>query len=256
MKYGDRYSLGPLDLTISRGERVGIIGPSGAGKSTLLRLIMGEVTPTSGTVEVAGSDLTGMTRRERANSVGLMHQRLDLIPQISARQNIEAGNYGKWSTLRTLVGLLAPVHDLQSRNIAERVGLSEKLSDRTSRLSGGQQQRVALARLLVQNPELMLVDEPVSSLDPTLSEKMLDILCGSLGGESDRRVTVVVSMHDPKLALRFFDRIVGIVNGRIVLDKAAEQVSDSELDQIYSSQAGSSESPTEQVAPPVLWGRD
>lgn len=256
--YGDTPVLGPIDLVIHKSEKVAIIGSSGAGKTTLLKLITGEISPSSGDIELFDEPIESLALRKKSALVGLMHQQFDLVPQLSARKNIEAGNSGRWSTLRTLVGLLLPFHDVRSQTIAADLGIEAFLGERTSRLSGGQQQRVALARLLVQDPEMLLVDEPVSSLDPALSAQMLEILCSpeNSGFNSTDNKTVVTNLHSPELATRYFDRIIGIANGTIEFDKTAEAVTTEDIKTVYGEPSESERLPVEQSSTAFTWGRD
>ncbi len=262
-----------IDLTVKVGEKVAIIGPSGSGKTTLLRVIAGMIRPSEGNAELFGSGVTEMTRGDRADAVGMMQQRFDLIPRVSVRRNVEAGNLGNWSLIRSVAGLMLPVRDLRSSKIIERVGLAEYADERVSRLSGGQQQRVALARLLVQDPALMLVDEPVSSLDPAQAERMLELICGPAGAvevtrsaaacsdaraSGGRLTTLIGSLHSPEFAIRFFDRVIGISAGRIVLDKPAREVTPGDIRLAYAGPDDRTESPVvgATAVQPVVWGRD
>ena len=256
------------------GEKIAIIGPSGSGKTTLLRVIAGMIEPSTGDIRLFGSELARMTRTARSRAVGMMPQSFDLVPRVSVQHNVEAGNLGNWSLARSVVGLLLPVRDLRSGEIIERVGLAEYASERVSRLSGGQQQRVALARLLAQDPALMLVDEPVSSLDPDLAERMLGLLSGLVGASANSTAngsspggdgaanrsskTLIGSLHTPELAMRFFDRVIGISAGRIVLDKPAREVATGDIRRVYSGPDGrSTRTPATATAmQPVVWGRD
>ncbi len=260
------------------GEKVAIIGPSGSGKTTLLRIIAGMIEPSRGDAELFGSRVAEMTRHDRARAVGMMQQRFDLVPRVSVQRNVEVGNLGNWSLLRSAVGLLLPVRDLRSSKIIERVGLAGYEDERVSRLSGGQQQRVALARLLVQDPALMLVDEPVSSLDPTLAERMLELLCGPVNsdrgpgapepGANDRTpnssgsalpTTIIASLHSPELAARFFDRVIGMSSGQIVLDKPAQKLTPEDIQLVYTEPDSLPTNPDATSATliqPVVWGRD
>ncbi len=245
-----------MNLHIRHGEKVGIIGSSGAGKTTLLRLIAGEIEPSSGSIELDDRQLQSMSSTERFDMVGLMHQQLDLVPQLSARKNIEAGNSGRWSLLRTLIGLLLPVHDLRSTEIAEHLNITDHLDERTSRLSGGQQQRVALGRLMAQNPELMLLDEPVSSVDPALAERILEILCTVGPSSKSSTASVIASLHNPDLAARFFDRIIGMSRGVIVFDKPAPDVSSADIETVYGEMISGMSPDNADESEPVIWGRD
>ena len=254
--YGDRHVLGPVDLEIIFGEKIGVIGPSGAGKSTLLKLMSGEVDPSTGTVELKGRQLPSIQVPERSEIVGLMPQQFDLVPQLSARKNIEVGNSGRWSFLRTLAALLLPIHDLNASEIANHLGLEDHMNERTSRLSGGQQQRVALARLLVQNPEMMLLDEPASSLDPSLASQILETLCGGSATPDSMHKTVIASLHSPELATRYFDRVIGLSSGMIVFDKRSSEVGDSDLSSLYKNSNLGMTQDHENKGPALIWGRD
>ena len=254
--YGDRHALGPVDLEIAFGEKIGVVGPSGAGKSTLLKLMSGAVKPSTGTVEIKDRLLSSIQVRERSRIVGLMPQQFDLVPQLSARKNIEAGNSGRWSLLRTLAALLFPIHDLNASEIAIDLGLEDHMNERTSRLSGGQQQRVALARLLVQNPEMMMLDEPVASLDPSLASQILKSLCGESKTPDSMQKTVVASLHSPELATRYFDRVIGLSSGTIVFDKTASEVDDSDLNSLYQDSNLGIAQDYENKNSTQIWGRD
>ena len=254
--YGQRQVLGPIDLEVAEGEKIAIIGPSGAGKSTLLKLVVGEIEATSGSVEIASTPLMSIPLKRRSTEVGLMHQHFDLIPQLTARKNIEAGNSGRWSTFRTLASLLLPIHDNRSEDFARSLEISDQLDVRTSLLSGGQQQRVALARLLTQSPNLYLADEPVASLDPALADKVAMLLCGKSELPGEPLNTVMANLHSPELAVRHFDRVIGLANGQIKFDKASSEVSDQDTAYVYESVADNSPVSEHQTMPTSTWGRD
>jgi phosphonate transport system ATP-binding protein len=254
--YGKHLVLGPIDLEIRAGEKVAIIGPSGAGKTTLLKVIAGEVDQSRGTVEIDYKPVNSISHRQRSRYVGLMHQQFDLVPQLSARRNIEVGNSGRWSLLRTLAGLLLPVHDIRSAEIATQLAITELLDERTARLSGGQQQRVALARLMVQSPDLLLADEPVSSLDPKLAAKSLQLLCEELGATNGSQRAIIANLHTPSLAIRFFDRVVGLSDGHISFDKSSESVTEYDLSSMYGDSDTGPELPSDVTDAPTNWGRD
>lgn len=236
-EYDGKRVLGPVNLELVEGQKTAIIGPSGAGKTTLLRLLAVETEPTSGTIECEGKPIDSFSRNRKYLEVGLMHQQLDLVPQLSARKNIEAGHSGRWSIFRTLASLLLPVHDNASHDVAEAIGIAEYLNDRTSVLSGGQQQRVALCRLLVQSPKLHLADEPVSSLDPVLTDKVLKILCGIHELPGCHVNSVVANLHSPDLAIKHFDRIIGLHDGTIRFDKPATQVTEDDVEFTYEDES-------------------
>ena len=231
--YDGLAALAPVTLRVRRGERVAILGPSGAGKTTLLAMVAGELQPSSGALRLDGRDLGGLRPgRELARRVGLIHQQFDLVPNLSALHNVLVGRIGEWGLVRSLVSLVWP----QERPIAmaalARVGIAERAPVRAGRLSGGEQQRVAIARLLVQDPAIMLADEPVASLDPARADEIMQLLADVAveGGK-----TVVASMHLVDLARRYFTRLIGLRNGVVEFDLPAGAVTDAMLERLYDT---------------------
>ncbi len=224
--YDGRPALDGFDLDVFAGERVALVGPSGAGKTSALRLCSGSIAATAGAVEVVGRDLTRATDSELQavrRKVGTIHQDLHLVGPLRVVHNVNAGRLGAWSRRRALRSLVRPAGLGDARDALARVGIADKLLERTDRLSGGEQQRVALARVLVQGPELILADEPVSSLDPARAEEVMDLLGEVVVGRSR---TLIVSLHDFTLARRRCDRIVGVRAGRVAFDLPAGEVTD------------------------------
>lgn len=233
--YGALTALAPLDLAIAAGERVALMGPSGSGKSTLLGLLSAALRPDDGRIVIAGRDAADLRPgRELSRLVGVMAQGFDLAPSLAVVHNVLAGNLGVWSLPRSLMSLIVPRDAEQARAALARVGIAEKLYERTSRLSGGEQQRVALARLLVQSPRAILADEPVSSVDPARAD---DIVAMLMDVAEDGGKTVVASMHAVPLALKYFARVIGLRHGRVVLDARTEQVTVADLDALYDLSA-------------------
>ena len=222
--YGSHTALDGVDLDVGAGQRVALVGPSGAGKSTLLGLATGAVLPDAGSVEVLGQPLAGLSAsslRAVRRRVGMIHQHLDLVGPLRVVHNVNAGRLGTWSRRRALRSLLRPVAVAEVSEVLARVGIADKLQERTDRLSGGERQRVALARVLVQDPELVLADEPVSSLDPAHAEEVLDLLTECV---AERGAALLVSLHDFELARRRCDRVVGMRDGRVAFDLPAVEV--------------------------------
>lgn len=230
MSYGGRVAVGPVSLRVEAGEAIALVGPSGAGKTSLLRVLAGQLAPSAGAVSLAGRDPLRLPSRELPRRVGLVSQRLDLIPQLSVKHNVQAGALGRWSLPRSLAALVLPLEHPPARDAAARVGIAELFGRRVADLSGGEQQRAALARLLVQDPEVVLADEPVASLDPALADDLVALLRDRA---RDRGRTLVASLHTPELARRHFDRIVGLRDGRIAFDLPSAEVTGDVLDDVY-----------------------
>jgi phosphonate transport system ATP-binding protein len=210
-----------VSLEVNRGEKVAILGPSGTGKTTLFRTITGFVPVRSGEVSVDGVSIQGLYGRhlrEWRRRIALVSQRHDMVERLRVHQNVMAGALGRWSTLHALRFLLFPLAEEleEARTALERVEIAHKLRVATSELSGGEHQRVAIARALVQQPLVLLADEPVASLDPQLSEQILALLC-RLAQENG--FALLCSLHQPEFAYRYFDRIIRIESGRILADE-------------------------------------
>ncbi|HEV3038098.1 MAG TPA: ATP-binding cassette domain-containing protein [Candidatus Angelobacter sp.] len=212
--------LDRISLTVKRGEKVAILGPSGAGKTTLFRAISGFLPIRSGTITVNGITVNGLRGRQlRAlrQSIGMVSQRHDLVDRLKVYENVMAGALGRWSTLHALRFLVHPLNSelAEAERALDKVGLARKLRSRTSELSGGEHQRVAIARALVQQPLVLLADEPIASLDPVLSGQILDLLCG-LAHENG--FTLICSLHQPEFAYEYFDRVIKMTEGNIESD--------------------------------------
>lgn len=231
-----RYGADPAlsaTLDIAPGERVALVGPSGAGKSTLLGLCRGARPLAAGTVEVLGVDLAAASRRGlRAvrSRIGSVHQGLDLVGPLTALQNVSAGRLGRWGTARSLASLVRPVDPGPALEAMRRLGIEDLAGARTDRLSGGEQQRVALARVLVQDPALVLADEPIASLDPGRARVVMDLLTEVVAGDAR---TLLVSLHDFAAAQETCDRVVGLRRGEVVFDLPAGEVTAAHRDALY-----------------------
>lgn len=229
--------LSGIDLQIEPGEHVALVGPSGAGKSTLLALCNGMLRPTAGQVEVLGVDLAGVgpaQRRAVRSRVGTIHQQLHLVGPLRVVHNVNAGRLGTWGTARAIASLVRPLDVPAVADALARVGIEHMVHRRTDRLSGGEQQRVALARILVQDPDLILADEPVSSLDPTNSAEVMSLLTDVVAG---RERTLLISLHDFAIARRRCGRMVGLRDGRVLFDLPAHEVGDDARDELYRARA-------------------
>jgi phosphonate transport system ATP-binding protein len=232
-RYGDLWALRDVSLRIHAGERVALVGASGAGKSTLLNLLNGSLVADEGAVRVLGQDVArlspGRLRRVQRH-IGTIYQQFHLVGTLPVIHNVNAGHLGRWSLLRAARSLLRPLQAAEAEQALSRVGIAEKLYERTDRLSGGQQQRVALARVLVQDPRAILADEPVASLDPERARRIMELL-STLSLELQK--TLVVSLHAVDFALHFCDRIVGLRHGELAFDAPAREVTEGMLGEVY-----------------------
>ena len=237
--FGDgTVAVDGLSLAIGRGEHVACIGPSGAGKTTLFRLLNLTLRPTSGTLRLGGVDVSRLSDavlRDARRRIGTIYQQHNLVGRLRVVHNVLAGNLGRWSTLTAVASLVRPRDVEGAQRALTQVGIPEKLYARTDGLSGGQQQRVAIARVLVQDPDIILADEPVSSVDPSLAASIVALL-RDLSAES--RKTLVMNLHSVDLALAHFPRVVGIREGRVLFDVAPDKVGADLLSALY---AGSGE---------------
>jgi phosphonate transport system ATP-binding protein len=231
--FGTTVALSDVSFDVGEGEVVGLVGPSGSGKSTLLRILTGFVTPTSGRAVMLGVDIGQLDppglRRLRGH-VGLIYQQFHLVRRCSALDNALCGAVSRTGAVRSL--LRRPPADEVRRAVEalDRVGLLERAHQRADTLSGGQQQRVAIARLLVQDPAVVLADEPVASLDPGAGDRVMRLL-RSLADDDGR--TVVVTLHQVELARRFCDRILALDHGVLCIDAPASVVTAAELAALY-----------------------
>jgi phosphonate transport system ATP-binding protein len=228
-------ALNDVTFEIEAGEQLAVIGASGAGKSTLFRALTRSVTLGSGRVAIGGHDLYSLSRR-RLNGlrqrIGTIYQAYNLVPQLSAGVNASLGEVGGMGRLATLRAFLTgPDAGLSERVRAalEEIGLADKAGVRTADLSGGQQQRVAVARLLVQRPDLILADEPFAAVDPVTTERVLETLL-HLNSEG---ATLLLNLHDVEIARRF-PRVVALREGRVVFDGPSEALTEDELTNIYA----------------------
>ena len=250
-----QLALDGVDLAVRRGEMVALIGPSGAGKTTLFRVLNLTLRPTSGKLWLDSSKvehLHGKKLREARRKIGTVYQQHNLVPRLKVIHNVLSGRLGRWSTLRSLISLLKPRDIELAYNALRQVGIEEKLFTRTDELSGGQQQRVAIARVLLQEPEVILADEPVSSVDPSLASAIVKLL---IDISKQMGKTLLVNLHSVDLALSYFPRVIGIKSGTTMFDLAPDKITDELLEDLYSGhlpENDQDESSDEEPHPPFL----
>ena len=222
------------NLSICKGERVAIIGPSGSGKTSLFRMINGYIKPDSGYIKILDYKYNINTSLPRSISrrIGFIFQDFNLIDRATVFQNVLFGRLGMVNPLLSLFGLFSKKDKTATMRAIEDVSLTEYADQRTDKLSGGQMQRVAIARVLVQQPDIILADEPISNLDPALAEEILILLselCERYG------VTLLMNLHQPALAKSFADRVIGLRKGKVVYDDSPENVNPNVLNKIFGS---------------------
>jgi phosphonate transport system ATP-binding protein len=230
-------ALRGVSLHIAPGEQVAIIGSSGAGKTSLLRLLGAALRPTEGRLTLLGEapwQLSAARLRRLRSRIGVVHQSVPIPPRLRVVTTVLAGRLGQWGTARALASLLMPSDLVGARDALARLDLADRLFDRCDQLSGGQLQRVGIARVLYQQPQLLLADEPVSALDPALSDMVIEQL---ISQSRDSGATLVASLHAVDLALKWFPRIIGMRGGEVAFDSAAAEVSIDMLRALYAGES-------------------
>ncbi|MRH41772.1 phosphonate ABC transporter ATP-binding protein [Aquibacillus halophilus] len=230
---GHENALSGINLTFEKGEFVCILGKSGAGKSTFIRCINGLQKPNQGQVSWNGESVSNMTEKQLLKirrEMGMIFQHFNLIPRLSVLQNVLTGMFGYRSTYKNLIGWFSPEEVNRAKQVIEDVGLTEQIGRRVEHLSGGQKQRVGIARALLQQPKLLLGDEPVSSLDPGTSNHIFTLLQEM---HNRHQLLTVINVHDVDLARRFATRIIALKDGKIVFDGSPELFNEIEFDHTY-----------------------
>ncbi len=232
---GDRALKG-IDLEVPTGQVMALIGPSGAGKSTLIRCVNRLVEPTSGSVRLNDVELTTLGSRELRRArrrMGMIFQEYALVERLTVMENVLSGRLGYVGFWRSYFRRF-PQKDIdEAFRLLERVGLDHMVDKRADELSGGQRQRVGIARALIQDPELLLVDEPTASLDPKTSRQIMRLICELC---EERQLAAIINIHDVLLAQMFARRVVGLQLGEIVYDGPADGLSPDDLTQIYGEE--------------------
>jgi phosphonate transport system ATP-binding protein len=223
----DTVALDDVSFSIAEGEFVILLGPSGAGKSTMLRVLNGLTMPTSGTVKVGGEEVRG----NRSN-IGMVFQEHYLIENKTAFGNALSGALSRNGLLRSAFGLHGEADKFTALDALRTVGLLEEAGQRAESMSGGQKQRVGIARALVQEPDVVLADEPVASLDPKAARDVMRYLKKAA---TEQGLTTITSLHQVNIAREFGDRFLGIRDGRVIFDGDADDLTMEEMDRIYYS---------------------
>ena len=227
-------ALKDINLQIEQGEFVAVIGLSGAGKSTILRCINRMHDVTSGTLTVDGVDvntLKGKELRKFRRKVGMIFQSFNLVSRSTAIKNVLTAEVPEMNFFRVLFGIFNKEQKMHALESLDKVGILSKAYTRCDQLSGGQQQRVALARTLNQNPQIILADEPVASLDPIMARQVMKDFVRI---NKDYHITILLNIHHVDLALQYCDRVIGVREGQIVFDGPAGTITQEQIDEVYN----------------------
>ncbi len=232
--YADREILKGISFTLNADDFFAIIGPSGSGKSTLIRCVNRLVEPTSGEVFFNGKDIVKLSphelRHERRN-IGMIFQEFNLIERLSVMDNVLTGRLGYTGTLRSVLRMFTKEEIKQALVLLDRVGLADQIDKRADRLSGGQRQRVGIARALIQNPKLLLVDEPTSSLDPKISREVMGLIREMA---REFHIPVLCNIHDVDLACDFCTQVIGLQDGIKKFEGPPARLDKQALREIYA----------------------
>lgn len=223
-----------INFSLDSDDFLAIIGPSGAGKSTLIRCINRLVEPSSGKVYFDGVNITKLNQREMRKvrcKMGMIFQEFNLVERMTVIDNVLSGRLGYTGTLRSLLKMFPKSDIRKALEILDRVGLADFVDKRATDLSGGQRQRVGIARALMQNPKLLLVDEPTSSLDPKIAREVMGMIKKM---SEEEGVPVLCNIHDVALALEFSNKVIGLQDGIKKFDGPTNNVNKSTLDEIYA----------------------
>ncbi len=243
-RFGDKTAVDAANITVDRPAMIGIIGRSGAGKSTLLRMLNRLADASDGEILFNGQDVTalrGAEKRQWQSDCAMIFQQFNLVPRLDVVSNVLHGTLNRRSTLATLFNLFPQADIYRAIDILERLGIAEHGAKRAEALSGGQQQRVAIARALMQDPKIILADEPIASLDPMNAQIVMQALRRI--HEEDGRM-VIANLHTLDTARRYCDRVIGMRDGRIVFDGTPAQLTTGVARDIYGADAGFSEAAT------------
>jgi len=231
-------ALTDITFSVDEGEFLSIIGPSGSGKSTILRCINRLVDATQGSIVFDGHNITNADKREMRQvrkRTGMIFQHYNLVDRLSVIENVLHGRLGHKSTVSGAAGIYTEQEKQKAFSILDKLGLTGQAYKRCDELSGGQKQRVGIARAIMQEPRLILCDEPIASLDPSSSKIIMDHLRDI---NETMKITCILNLHQVDVALKYSKRIIGITEGHIVYDGPPEKLQKSKIHEIYQSEEG------------------
>ena len=232
-KFKDTVAINGVNLEIEEGKITGIIGRSGSGKSTLLRMINRLIEPTEGTIEFNDTiitDIKGKALRKWRSECAMIFQQFNLVDRLDVLTNVLIGSLGRNYSLLNLFGYFSKEEKINALRNLNRFELTEKSLQRSGTLSGGQQQRVAIARALMQKPKILLADEPISSLDPKNSKRVMDDM---LKINREDGITIICNLHSLEIAKKYCDRLIGLSEGEVVFDGKPNELTASISKKLY-----------------------
>ncbi|MHB1109794.1 MAG: phosphonate ABC transporter ATP-binding protein [Devosia sp.] len=234
-RFGAKLAVDAVDLEIPEGQMVGIIGRSGAGKSTLLRMINRLIDVTDGNIEFCGtpvSALRGQALRDWQRDCAMIFQQFNLVPRLDVITNVMLGRLNRRNTLLSLLQIFSEQEHLMALKALEQLDIAQTASQWAQTLSGGQQQRVAIARALMQQPKVILADEPIASLDPRNAQIVMDSLRAI---NEEQGITVITNLHTLDTARNYCERIIGMAAGRVVFDGTPDELTTEVARELYGA---------------------
>lgn len=235
---GGTLALKNISFNVEEKELVTIIGPSGAGKSTLLRCINKLIDYSSGQMIFDNKEISSVKKkdlRKLRTSIGMIFQHYNLVERLSVVENVLHGRLGYKPSIIGAMGIYSEQEKKEAFKILSKLGLEEQAYKRCDQLSGGQKQRVGIARALIQNPKMLLCDEPIASLDPNSSKVIMDQIKKI---NEELNITCILNLHQVDVAMKYSNRIIGINGGRIVFDGPPSELTKDKIHEIYGSDYG------------------
>ncbi len=229
------HALKNVSFEIKEGEFVSIIGPSGSGKSTLLRAVNQLITISEGKIILDDEEISkqkGKDLRNQRRKVGMIFQNYNLVYSLSVLQNVLHGRLGYMSGLNGILGRYKEEDKIEALNLLNELGLKDFAYNRASDLSGGQKQRVGIARAIMQNPKILLCDEPIASLDPSSAKTIMDLLKSMT---AKRNIACLVNLHQLDVAVNYSTRIIGLSKGQIMFNDSPENLNAAMIEKIYGT---------------------
>lgn len=239
MYKGGTKALSNVSFSVEEGEFLSIIGPSGAGKSTLLRCINRMIDISEGNVIFDNTEIKNLNKkglRQLRTKIGMIFQNYNLVERLSVIENVLHGRLGYKSTIDGVIGRYTEDEKKQAFSILQKLGLANEAYKRCDQLSGGQKQRVGIARALIQNPKIVLCDEPIASLDPNSSKIIMDHLKMI---NKEMGITCILNLHQVDVAKKYSDKIIGINKGNKVFEGTSSELTEENVHKIYGSDKGS-----------------